>query len=61
MYGFKYSLKTFLDNVWFQVFIEDVFWTMYGFKYSLKTFLDNVWFQVFIEDVFGQCMVSSIH
>ena len=52
MYGFKYSLKTFLDNVWFQVFIEDTFWTMYGFKYSLKTFLDNVWFQVFIEDGF---------
>ena len=25
MYDFKYSSKTLLDNVWFQVFIEDVF------------------------------------
>ena len=45
MYVLKDSLKTFLENVGFEVLIEDTFG-------HLRTLLDNAFFEVLIEGTF---------
>ena len=73
MYALEYSLRSHMDNVRFEAFIE-----YNALKYSLNSFLDNVCFEAFVEDtfwqlkilldneqlikdLFGQCMLWSIH